>query len=87
VSGTTVDTFDLCLVEGNLLVKYVGADEFLGCKGYSDRQCCESHSIVVICNIPALGVPQLGVMFLADCNSWGVIGTPNFKTEADAQKY
>jgi len=30
VSGTTVDTVDLCLVEGNLSVKYVGAGEFLG---------------------------------------------------------
>ena len=34
-----------------------------------------------------LSVPQLGVMFLADYNSWGVNGTPYFETEAYAQKY
>ena len=30
MSGTTVDTVDLCLVEGNLSVKDVGSGEFLG---------------------------------------------------------
>jgi len=30
-------------------------------------------------NEAALGVPQLGVIFLADCNCWGVDGTPNSK--------
>ena len=86
VSGTTVGTVDLCLVEGNLSVKDVGAGEFLGVQRIFG-QCWVSHSIVIIWYIPALGVPQLGVMFLADCNSWGVNGTPNFKTETDAQNY
>jgi len=27
-----------------------------------------------------LGLPQVGVRFLADSNSWNVNGTPNFRT-------
>jgi len=35
----------------------------------------------------ALGLPQLGVRFLADSNSWNVNGMLKSRTEADAEEY
>jgi len=36
-------------------------------------------------NEAALGLPQLGLKFLADGSRWTVNGTPNLNCEADAQ--
>ena len=44
------------------------------------------HSYMSLVKETALSLPQLGVRFLADSNSWNVIGKPQ-NCEVDAQYY
>jgi len=82
VSGTTVDTVDLCLVEGNLSVKDIGAGEFLGMQRLFGQTMLwvpqNSYNMIHIsfrctsarCHVPCW-LQQLGCEWNGKLQNWG----------------
>jgi len=82
VSGTTVDTVDVCLVEGNLSVKDAGAGEFLGVQRIFGQTMLRvpQHSYNMMhtsfrrtsarCDVPCW-LQQLGCEWNAKLQNWG----------------